>query len=164
VNRISRENENLALELMNQTKKLMALESKRSNLEDMLTQKESQLDFQQYSRTMRSEIQDGAIVTNHSRENTIINNGKSPIPPKQTSSKKMADKLSRMGQTFKETLIVLFHYLELEVPPVENLEDPRWSPFIKKLKVKLDDIKDIAESTKESANNYKKMLNEKCIE
>lgn len=159
--KVLKENEMLVIQLNQSIKKLMTLESKRSNLEDQQTQQESQI-IGHYSRTMQSEVGEHNFgATNRSREVTQGSNSKNQ-PPRDR--KKENNALAKMATLFKDILVVLYKELEVEVPPVENLEDGRWNGFSGKLRQKLVDYKLLGENGKDAADNYKIMLNEKCLE
>ena len=125
-----------------------------------------------YSRTMKSEMDQpnlpptGPQITGHSRENTRNNLSVSRqgSQPNVLREQKLEQNIVQMATMYKATLVVLFHFFEVEIPPVENLEDQRWSGFINKLKKKFADMINKADASKDACDNYKQMLDEKCIE
>ena len=152
---------------MQQTKKLLNLESKRSAIEDQLTRKEHQFD-EMYSRTMRSEI----VATNtegpNSRENSKNSKPRpSSLPPK-SDKKNLLHKdeklLTELSLAFKDTLVILKNHFALEIPPVDNLEDPRWTDYGQRLKSKVKENKSLLLNSQEEAMSYKKLLEEKTLE
>ena len=115
---------------------------------------------------MQSEIGEHQFIpsnTNRSREQqTGGSNSKITVPPRDR--KKEGTALAKMATLFKDTLVVLYNHFGVEIPPVENLEDPRWNGFIGRVLKKMVDYQGLAENAKDAADNYKIMLNEKCSE
>jgi hypothetical protein len=115
---------------------------------------------------MQSEMGEHNVIpsnTNRSGgQQTGGSNSKIQAPPRDR--KKEGNALAKMATLFKDTLVVLYNHFEVEIPPVENLEDPRWNGFIGRVMKKMVDYQGLAENAKDAADNYKIMLNEKCFE
>lgn len=72
--------------------------------------------------------------------------------------------LTELSLAFKDTQVVLLNYFGLEIPPVDNMEDPRWTDYVQRLKSKVKESKGLVLNCQEEAMSFKKLLEDKTLE
>jgi chromosome segregation ATPase len=143
--RLQRENEKLVGDLMTQTKKLILIEGKRSEVETQLAVKENQLEEAVSNKTLKSEADINVSSVQVSVERT----------------KTMENKGASLKLLLKDTLLMLTNFFQFTMPPLEDTNNRQWDNFVSNLKL---DIHDRLESLKDSNENYKQLYEDKCKE
>jgi hypothetical protein len=143
--KLQRENEKLVGDLMTQTKKLILIEGKRSEVESQLAVKENQLEEAVSGKTLKSEadINVSSVQVSVERTKTLENKGAS------------------LKLLLKDTLLMLTNFFQFSIPPLDDTNNRQWDNFVSNLKL---NIHDRLESLKDSGDNYKQLYEDKCKE
>jgi chromosome segregation ATPase len=139
--RIQEDNTRLNKEVMEMTKKLMEVETRKSELEDQLILRENQLEEAVCSRTIREDQMDSRMKQNKSI---------------------MAE--SKLSQYFQELVLLLKNYYNFEFPPFDDMNSKEWDYFPKRIKSEIKAQLEKIEDLQDSINQYKMIIETKCVE
>ena len=74
-------------------------------------------------------------------------------------------KFDALSNYFQEVLVLLKHFFDFEFPPFDDLGSTKdWDAFKKRLKLSIREDRQDKADLQENINNYKQLLDSKCIE
>jgi hypothetical protein len=141
-----REAERVNKLFIDQTKRLSASEQKKLILEEQVIIKDKQIE------------QFGAMKGGRSDHTGPVSK------PSNDSSNKADQGLKKITELFQETLVLVKNYIDVEIPPFDDVYSREWEYFLKNLKIELKSQRQNEEHLQESINQYKSLLDSKCSE